>query len=905
MITVLAVDTSTNFVTCGLVQVRANGKTRVLAEESTDNVRGHMELLVPHIRACMTVANVAPADIAAVVVGTGPGPFTGLRVGMATAAAFGDALGIPVHGVESPLATAWAQHVKDPTWVGDTVVVTDARRREWYHARYHARITPNGLRLGTLIDPGVHKPEVVEQLNGEVNREILQRNAGAGADSTLRVRIAVMAGAVADCAREIFTGDRWDNVSVIEGTHPTPEGLVVAAMQQQGGYLGLLREAQPLRALDLRRPDATVPTTKAVSQALDFSAVAGIEGVLGHVGAMDAPQPSVGNSGNLGNGGARGTAATIGFSPNGSSDSIGVGAAQGRIADDEAPAPSRDGNGDGVGVGILRAEHAEACAAVEMTLFADESPWSAASFAQHVEAPNTLALGMWDSGQLVGFAILAVNGSAADPEGEIHTIGLLPAYQGQGLSHLLLQPLLTVVDRLRAPVFLEVREGNEPAVGLYQRYGFEKVGLRKNYYQPSGANAWTMVRPGAGADGAVGSAGTKARPGGVGATVAVAEVPEAVAEAAPTTGAKGTHHQAGASVILGIESSCDETGVGIVRINREDDPEQPDLHILADQVASSMSEHARFGGVVPEIASRAHLEAMQPTMQAALQQAREVEPDFVKPDAVAATIGPGLAGALLVGAAAAKAYAAAWEVPFLAVNHLGGHVAVDTLVPGVRSHTLDNAIALLVSGGHTQILHVNGVGKPMKELGSTVDDAAGEAYDKVARLLGLGYPGGPIIDRLAHKGNAKAIQFPRGMMRQQDAAYDFSFSGLKTAVARYVEAREAAGETIPVEDVCASFQEAVVDVLTKKALRACADKGAKVLLLGGGVSANRRLRELAAARCASAGVELHVPPLKLCTDNGVMVAALAAHLAKDGIEVSELTVGTDPGLEVEVPQVLR
>ena len=905
MITVLAVDTSTNFVTCGLVQVRANGKTRVLAAESTDNVRGHMELLVPHIRACMAEANVAPADIAAVVVGTGPGPFTGLRVGMATAAAFGDALGIPVHGVESPLATAWAQHVKDPTWVGDTVVVTDARRREWYHARYHARITPNGLRLGTLIDPGVHKPEVVEQLNGEVNREILQRNAGAGADSTLRVRIAVMAGAVADCAREIFTGDRWDNVSVIEGTHPTPEGLVVAAMQQQGGYLGLLREAQPLRALYLRRPDATVPTTKAVSQALDFSAVAGIEGVLGHVGAMDAPQPSVGNSGNLGNGGARGTAATIGFSPNGSSDSIGVGAAQGRIADDEAPAPSRDGNGDGVGVGILRAEHAEACAAVEMTLFADESPWSAASFAQHVEAPNTLALGMWDSGQLVGFAILAVNGSAADPEGEIHTIGLLPAYQGQGLSHLLLQPLLTVVDRLRAPVFLEVREGNEPAVGLYQRYGFEKVGLRKNYYQPSGANAWTMVRPGAGADGAVGSAGTKARPGGVGATVAVAEVPEAVAEAAPTTGAKGTHHQAGASVILGIESSCDETGVGIVRINREDDPEQPDLHILADQVASSMSEHARFGGVVPEIASRAHLEAMQPTMQAALQQAREVEPDFVKPDAVAATIGPGLAGALLVGAAAAKAYAAAWEVPFLAVNHLGGHVAVDTLVPGVRSHTLDNAIALLVSGGHTQILHVNGVGKPMKELGSTVDDAAGEAYDKVARLLGLGYPGGPIIDRLAHKGNAKAIQFPRGMMRQQDAAYDFSFSGLKTAVARYVEAREAAGETIPVEDVCASFQEAVVDVLTKKALRACADKGAKVLLLGGGVSANRRLRELAAARCASAGVELHVPPLKLCTDNGVMVAALAAHLAKDGIEASELTVGTDPGLEVEVPQVLR
>lgn len=831
MITVLAVDTTTNFVTCGIVQVHANGATEILAEKSTDNVRGHMELLVPHIRECMGQAGISPKGFHSVVVGTGPGPFTGLRVGMATAAAFGDALGIPVHGVESPLATAWAQHLQDPTWVGDTIVVSDARRREWYHARYHAYVTPNGLRLGTLIEPSVHKPEVVEQLNVEVGEEI-QKIAGTAAT---RVRIATMAGAVSERAREVFNGDKWDQSPFHEGAHPTPEGLVLAAMQQQGGYLGLLREAVPLRALYLRRPDATEPAARAVSRALDFTAVAGMDGVIGHSVHPDATVDS---------------------------------------ATSESSGSAEGEGGEQVGVGILRAEHAEACAEVEMTLFADESPWSATSFAQHVEAPHTLALGMWRGDKLVGFAILAINGSADDPEGEIHTIGLLPEYQGKGLSHRLLQPLLQVADRISAPMYLEVREGNEAAIGLYERYGFEKMGLRKNYYQPSGANAWTMVRP------------------------------AVVVQAADIACGADASSTISPSTVLGIESSCDETGVGIVRINPDSDPSQPDLHILADQVASSMSEHARFGGVVPEIASRAHLEAMQPTMRAALLQARESDPSFTKPDAVAATIGPGLAGALLVGAAAAKAYAVAWEVPFLAVNHLGGHVAVDTLVPGVRSDALDNAIALLVSGGHTQILHVNGVGKPMKELGSTVDDAAGEAYDKVARLLGLGYPGGPVIDRLAQQGNAKAIQFPRGMMRQQDSAYDFSFSGLKTAVARYVESQESLGTTIPVEDVCASFQEAVVDVLTKKALRACADTGAKVLLLGGGVSANRRLRELAAVRCQSAGVELHVPPLRLCTDNGVMIAALAAQLVRNGAGASALNVGTDPSLEVEVPQVL-
>lgn len=341
-------------------------------------------------------------------------------------------------------------------------------------------------------------------------------------------------------------------------------------------------------------------------------------------------------------------------------------------------------------------------------------------------------------------------------------------------------------------------------------------------------------------------------------------------------------------IILGIESSCDETGVGIVRLNQE----TGDTEILADQVASSMEEHARFGGVVPEIASRAHLEAMRPVMRAALAEA-----GITRPDAVAATVGPGLAGALLVGASAAKAYAAAWGVPFYGVNHLGGHVAVANL----EGAPLGHSIALLVSGGHTQILEVDAVGKPMRELGSTLDDAAGEAYDKVARLLGLGYPGGPVIDRLAAQGDPTAIAFPRGLMKKSDARYDFSFSGLKTAVARYVEAAEREGRIIDMADVCASFQEAVCDVLTRKAVRACEDTGAQVLLLGGGVAANSRLRALAEERCQEKGIELRVPRFKLCTDNGVMIAALAAQLIYEGAEPSGYAVGTDPSLEVETP----
>ncbi|MBN6190579.1 MULTISPECIES: tRNA (adenosine(37)-N6)-threonylcarbamoyltransferase complex transferase subunit TsaD [Microbacterium] len=352
-------------------------------------------------------------------------------------------------------------------------------------------------------------------------------------------------------------------------------------------------------------------------------------------------------------------------------------------------------------------------------------------------------------------------------------------------------------------------------------------------------------------------------------------------------------------LVLGIETSCDETGIGIVRGRT----------LLSNTIASSMDEHARYGGVVPEVAARAHLEALQPAIDAALAEAG-VRLDQL--DAVAVTSGPGLAGALMVGVGAAKGLAVSLDKPLYAVNHLVGHIAADILTP--ESEPLEYpTIALLVSGGHTSLLHVRDLTTDVELLGETVDDAAGEAFDKVARLLSLPYPGGPEIDRAAVGGDPEAIRFPRGLSRASDLAkhrYDFSFSGLKTAVARWVERFEAeaaaAGDeapALPIADVAASFREAVVDVLVTKALAACADLGVPRLLLGGGVIANRRLREVALARAAEAGVTVRIPPLSLCTDNGAMIAALAAELISSGRPPSTLAFGADSTLPVTEIQV--
>ena len=338
-------------------------------------------------------------------------------------------------------------------------------------------------------------------------------------------------------------------------------------------------------------------------------------------------------------------------------------------------------------------------------------------------------------------------------------------------------------------------------------------------------------------------------------------------------------------LVLGLETSCDETGVGIVRGET----------LLFDAIASSVDEHARFGGVVPEVASRAHLEAMVPTIERATREAGVRLADL---DAIAVTSGPGLAGALMVGVAAAKALSVALGIPLYGVNHLASHVAVDIVEHGPLPEPI---LAMLVSGGHSSLLLGPDVTHDIRSLGSTIDDAAGEAFDKVARVLGLPFPGGPHIDRMARDGDRVAIDFPRGLTTGRDMEryrFDFSFSGLKTSVARWVQAREAAGEPVPVADVAASFQEAVTDVLTRKAVLACKEHGVANLQIGGGVAANSRLRAMAQERCDAAGITLRVPRPGLCTDNGAMVASLGAQMVLKGRAPSDLGLPADSSMPV-------
>ncbi|WP_234986498.1 tRNA (adenosine(37)-N6)-threonylcarbamoyltransferase complex transferase subunit TsaD [Demequina sp. NBRC 110055] len=336
-------------------------------------------------------------------------------------------------------------------------------------------------------------------------------------------------------------------------------------------------------------------------------------------------------------------------------------------------------------------------------------------------------------------------------------------------------------------------------------------------------------------------------------------------------------------LVLGIESTCDETGVALVQGGE----------LLVDVTASSMDEHARFGGIVPEVASRAHLEAFVPTLEEALSRAGKTLNDV---DAIAVAAGPGLVGSLTVGNAAAKSLAVALGKPLHGVNHVIGHAAVDELVHGEFP---EKVMALVVSGGHTSLLKIEDVATQVTELGHTLDDAAGEAFDKVGRLLELPYPGGPHIDRLAREGDPTAIPFPRALTApkfQEKHAYDFSFSGLKTAVARWVERERDAGREIPINDVAASFADAVADVLVMKTLNACREHGIETLVIGGGFSANSQLREMATRRGEEAGIDVRIPPIRYCTDNGAMIAALGAAVVRRGLAPSDLGYGVDSSM---------
>jgi N6-L-threonylcarbamoyladenine synthase len=461
--------------------------------------------------------------------------------------------------------------------------------------------------------------------------------------------------------------------------------------------------------------------------------------------------------------------------------------------------------------------------------------WPEDSMLSELEAANTYYLGAFER-ELFGYAGLSsVPGSFS---ADIQTIAVKESARGKGLGRELMQRLIAKAKSLGAEqLLLEVRADNPAAIALYQSLGFLQIDLRKRYYQPDDVDALVMRL----------------------------EIQQ--------------------PIVLGIESTCDETGVGIVKGNR----------LLANALNSSMDQHSKYGGVVPEVAARAHLEAFEPTLKKALGEAGITLEDV---DAIAVANGPGLAGALMVGIGAAKGLALAHDKPIYAVNHLVGHVGADVLE---RGYVQMPTIALLVSGGHTSLLLVRDLLHDAQLLGETIDDAAGEAFDKVARVLGLPYPGGPQIDALAKDGDPKAIRFPRGLTLPKDMEkhrYNFSFSGLKTAVARHVEKAQDQGLEFNKSDVAASFREAVVDVLLTKAINACLEFGVPRLLLGGGVVANARLREEAQRRCDAQGIELRIPRFSLCTDNGAMIAALGAQLVMSGAQPSSLGFGAESTLSV-------
>jgi len=478
-------------------------------------------------------------------------------------------------------------------------------------------------------------------------------------------------------------------------------------------------------------------------------------------------------------------------------------------------------------VTIRRLDPADVAAVVALEAETFPEPWSAGMFADDLARP----LRAWFVAEDAPRRIVGYGGVAVLADGDAHIMNLAVAAdrRGAGIGRRLLGQLMDSAAGMGAQrVTLEVRSGNSGAIGLYESAGLTAVGVRPGYYGP-----------------------------GDDAVIMWGELPEAKAPSL---------HEGGDEVILAIESSCDETAAAVMRGGRE---------LLSSVVASQIDFHARFGGVVPEIASRKHTEAIVGVIDEAMERAGEAlglsgPLRFSGLDAIAVTHAPGLIGALVVGVAYAKGLSMATGKPLVGVNHLEGHIFANVLAdPEVRPPL----VALLVSGGHTSLVHMPEWGV-YRTLGETLDDAAGEAFDKVAKVLGLGYPGGPVLSRLAEQGDPAAIDFPRAMLRSGD--YAFSLSGLKTAVLTFVRNEEQAGRTLDVPDIAASFQQAVIDVQVAKAVRAVRETGAVAFCLGGGVAANRVLREALTAAIEPLGVHVSVPPLELCTDNAAMIAA-AAH----------------------------
>ncbi|HIY83604.1 MAG TPA: tRNA (adenosine(37)-N6)-threonylcarbamoyltransferase complex transferase subunit TsaD [Candidatus Rubneribacter avistercoris] len=895
---VLAFDTANEVIAIGVGVLRLEERAvECAASAEAEARRASNTQLLPRIDALLSDLGVSRADIACVCVGRGPGSFTGVRIAMATAKGVASALGVGLVGVSSLDAVAWNAQAAGVR--GRLAVVADAMRKEVYPVRY------------LLDEAGVGRVEADRVVKAEVAAEELREGAAGQlvTGDALRKYGELFAPCGETLAEELWT--------------PTGRGLLLA--------LEAAWRAGKADPLDARRhdPALALPVYTRLSDAEENerirlakndpkNLVTGVQ----DVGVRRDQRASAHDAAVLN---AQPDAEGITYKPLDAAHAAEVAALEAQVMGSDAWSEAL------VADELPRADRVwwaayGTPAACRPTEPADDAG-AAAAFADAAGGQgggkgSLLQVGGDDAAassasQLVGYA----GGWIVDGGVQILKVGVHPAWRRRGIARELLARVAADARDLGASACsLEVRAGNEGARAFYESLGFRSLGVRPRYYS-DGEDALILEGPlplsardvagmalvvdaasreqGQSGIAGAGSPCESAR-GGTDRALCMDSEPRALSPQGeipvrdfPAAESSGATHAQGAiraasgekprqgtfeahspgevspldasrPLILAIESSCDETAAAIVDGSGT---------LVADVVASQIDFHARFGGVVPEIASRKHIEAVcgvcdecLDTAAARLGAPRLAWADL---DAVAVTYAPGLVGALVVGVAFAKGAAWAAEVPLIGVNHLEGHLYANKI--GAPDFS-PPAVVSLVSGGNTMLVHMRGWGD-YETLGATIDDAVGEAFDKVAKALGLGYPGGPVISREATRGNPEAIAFPRAMMHSGDLR--FSLSGLKTAVVTYINNERAAGRALNVPDICASFQQAVVDVQVKKAETALRQTGAPAFCLGGGVAANPVLRDAYRALCDRMGVRLVLPPLSACGDNAGMIALVA------------------------------
>lgn len=842
---VLAFDTANEMISVGLGRLdRKACSIELVASKETEAFRASNVKLLPEIDALLGEAGISRDDIACVVCGRGPGSFTGVRICMASAKGIAIGLGVALFGVSTADAQAWQQW--DTGVRGSVVVLGDAMRKEVYPVRYvlsdsgidrlNSDFVMKAAELPVWLDSG---SKVETLITGDALKKYSDYCEGfgtlaqeycypTGKGLLLAAQAAWRAGSLDPDNAAL--GDPCVVLPVYTRLSDAEEAERAKFAKQQQQQAGAQQQTQQAEALQQVRQQTQQAEAQQQVQQQNSSQPAGIS-QSAQVVSQAVLRESEGSEGSL------------------EEKDLTTGVQGGAII--------RYQPLEAVWVSAVEALEAQTMGsdAWHASQILDELPrgdrtWWAA---YEMNDSSKRAVSPEDA-KLIGYA----GGWIVDGQVQVLKVATDPVYRRRGIAQELLAHIARDARDLGATeMTLEVRLSNTGAHAFYERLGLKRIGVRPRYYSDrEDAVIYTGPLPLAEHD----VAGMELR------------LNDAVKAADANASAQSNQYlDIQGKLILAIETSCDETAAALI---------DEAGTIVADVVASQIDFHSRFGGVVPEIASRKHIEAIGGVAQECLEQARirTGKADLAWRDlaAVSVTYAPGLVGALVVGLAFAKGLAWAADKPLIGVNHLEGHLYANKLAcPDIEPPM----VVSLVSGGHTMLVHVKDWGN-YETMGTTLDDAVGEAFDKVAKAMGLGYPGGPLISKLAEKGNPKAIQFPRALMHSGDL--QFSLSGLKTSVMTYLQKEKQAGREVNQSDVAASFQAAVIDVQVAKAKTALRETGAKEFCLGGGVAANPELRHAYEEMCDEMGVRLTMPPLSACTDNAAMIALVALDRYKAG-----------------------